>query len=283
MIIWIASYPKSGNTWVRAILNSLLYSKDTKININELQNKIRQFPIMKDFSEITKGSLDEEQFAKNCIYAQDKLNLDNKIKFFKTHNALWKFGNYAFTDESNTLGVIHVVRDPRNVITSILNHFNKTINNYEKALKFILDKKRMFGPEKLSLSENDLPTIISSWSNHYRSWKKFKKNNLLIKYENLLLKPDVEYLKIVDFLKKTINFKFEESKIKNVIENTQFEKLKTQENITGFMEAASKKNNEKINFFHLGPKNKWENLLNSNIKKSIENIFKDEMKELGYL
>jgi len=282
MIIWIASYPKSGNTWVRAILNSLLYSKDSKININELQNKIRQFPIMKDFNEITKGSLDEEQFAKNCIYAQEKLNLDNKIKFFKTHNALWKLGNHAFTDELNTLGVIHVVRDPRNVITSILNHFKNLVSNYDEAFKFLTNSKKRFGNE-VSLAENDLPTIISSWSNHYKSWCKFKKNNLLIKYENLVLYPETEYLKITNFLKKTINFQFEDSQIKKVIKNTQFEKLQSQEKINGFIEAPENKHDKKIKFFHLGPENKWEKILNKTIKNDIENSFRDEMKELGYL
>jgi len=282
MIIWIASYPKSGNTWVRAILNSLLYSKDSKIDINKLQNKIRQFPIMSDFSEITKSTLNEEQFAKNCIYAQEKLNLDNKIKFFKTHNALWKFDNYAFTDELNTLGVIHVVRDPRNVITSILNHFKSYINNYNEAYEFLTNPKKRFG-NQISLGEIDIPTIISSWSNHYKSWSKFKKNYLLIKYENLLNDPEKEYLKITKYLKKTINFQFEDTQIKKIIENTNFEKLQSQEKIDGFVEAPDNKLDKKVKFFHLGPENRWEKILNDNIKNDIENIFRDEMKDLGYL
>jgi len=282
MIIWIASYPKSGNTWVRAILNSLLYSKDSKININELQNKIRQFPIMRDFNEITKGSLNEEQFAKNCIYAQEKLNLDNKIKFFKTHNALWKLGNHAFTDETNTLGVIHVVRDPRNVITSILNHFNAYISDYNEAYKFLINPKKRFG-NQISLEEIDIPTIISSWSNHYKSWSKFKKNYLLIKYENLLNNPEPEYLKIIKYLKKTINFEFEDAQIKKIIDNTKFEKLQSQEKIDGFIEATENRLDKKVKFFHLGPENRWEKILNDNIRNDIENIFRDEMKDLGYL
>ena len=281
MIIWIASYPKSGNTWVRAIISSLLYSNKNEVNINNL--KIRQFPNRRDFKDIITDFASEEQFAKNCIYAQEKLNLDNKVKFFKTHNAYWKLGEYAFTDEKNSLGVIHVVRDPRNVITSIINHFNKTINDYEKALNFLMDEKRMFGPEKLSLTENDLPTIISSWSNHYNSWKKFKKNNLLIKYENLLFNPDEEFLKIANFLKEILNFQFDASNIKDVINNTKFEKLKNQENIDGFIEAATDKNKKNLKFFHLGPQNKWEDLLEDNIKNTIQDKFIDEMKELGYL
>lgn len=281
MIIWIASYPKSGNTWVRAIINSLLFSKNNQININNL--KVRQFPLRKDFEGIISNFRDEREFAKNCIFSQERLNLDNKIKFFKTHNAFWKLGEYAFTNELNTLGVIHVVRDPRNVVTSIMNHFSKTIDNYEKAFKFISDTKRMFGPETSTLEENDLPTIISSWSNHYNSWRKFRKNNLLIKYENLLENPEDEYLKIINFLKKLINFKIKEEDVLKIIKNTQFNELKDQENKDGFREAAKDQNDKERQFFYLGPKNKWENLLDKNIKDLIEKNFEKEMRELGYL
>ena len=281
MIIWIASYPKSGNTWVRAIISSLINSIDSKININDL--KIRQFPIVSDFKDLITDFKSEEQFAKNCIHAQTKLNLDNKIKFFKTHNALWKLGKFSFTNEINSKGVIHIVRDPRNVITSILNHFNKTIDTYDKAFKFITDDKRMFGPNKMSLAENDLPTIISSWNNHYNSWKKFKKNNLLIKYENLLNYPEKEFLKISNFLTKTTDLKIDEFRVENAIEYTKFQNLKSQEIKSGFIESARGKNNENLNFFHLGPDNNFKKFLNKKIKDNIENIFKKEMIELGYL
>ena len=83
--------------------------------------------------------------------------------------------------------------------------------------------------------------------------------------------------------KKTINFQFEDSQIKKVIKNTQFEKLQSQEKINGFIEAPENKHDKKIKFFHLGPENKWEKILNKTIKNDIENSFRDEMKELGYL
>ena len=281
MIIWIASYPKSGNTWVRAIISSFLNSNSSEIDINNL--KIRQFPLAQDFKELISDFKSEEQFVKNCIHAQEKINLDNQIKFFKTHSAYWKYGNYAFTNENNSLGVIHVVRDPRNVITSVLNHFNQTANSYEKAMRFITDDKKMLSSENLLLSENDIPTIISSWSNHYNSWKKFKKNNLLIKYENLLIKPEDEFQKIAEFLKKLVKTKINPSQIYNTIKNTEFKRFKNQESINGFKEAAKNKNNENINFFHLGPDNNWKKLLSENTKKTIESAFGKEMRELGYL
>tara|TARA_B100001939_G_scaffold142496_1_gene123288 strand:- start:597 stop:1442 length:846 start_codon:yes stop_codon:yes gene_type:complete len=281
MIIWIASYPKSGNTWVRAIISSFLNSNFDEIDINNLE--IRQFPLVQDFKGLINDFKSEDQFIKNYIHAQEKINLDNQIKFFKTHNAYWKYNNYAFTNEISSLGVIHVVRDPRNVITSIMNHFSQTANSYEKALKFITDDKKMLSTKNLPLSENDIPIIISSWSNHYNSWKKFKKNNLLIKYENLLIKPESEFQKIAEFLKKTIKTKINSSQIYNTIKNTKFEKFKTQENINGFREAAKNEKNENISFFHLGPENNWKKLLSEDTKKTIESTFGNEMRELGYL
>ena len=96
MIIWLASYPKSGNTWIRLFLNALLYSKENSVDINNIN--IQQFPNKKHFEDLTNDVGNVSEFVKNCNLAQTKLNLDNKIKFFKTHNALWKSGLYSFTE-----------------------------------------------------------------------------------------------------------------------------------------------------------------------------------------
>lgn len=121
MIIWLASYPKSGNTWVRLFLEALIFSKEKNLDINKAN--IRQFPLRRDFHGLTNNVDNINEFISNSIVSQEKVNLDNKIKFFKTHNAYWKSGNYSFTNEENTLGVIHIVRDPRNVITSLKKSF----------------------------------------------------------------------------------------------------------------------------------------------------------------
>jgi len=46
---------------------------------------------------------------------------------------------------------------------------------------------------------------------------------------------------------------------------------------------VNKISNEKVDFFRLGPKNKWEDSLEKNIQKELEDTFKKEMRELGYL
>ena len=272
MIVWLASYPKSGNTWVKIFLNSILSSED-KIDINK--NNIRLFPLRSDFDTLDIDVDNVKEFADNCLDAQNLINLDNKIKFFKTHNALWRLGEKTFTDKENTMGVLHIVRDPRNVITSLKNHFNK--KNYEDALIFLKDEKKSIG-SKDQIDNSHLPTIISSWSNHYNSWKKIKKNYLLIKYEKLLENPLEEFIKISEFIEKIYKQKFDRAKIERAVINCGFEKLKEQEEKHGFIEAM---NNQK--FFFLGPKNNWKNLIDAKIQKDIEESFKKEMIELGYL
>ena len=207
MIIWLASYPKSGNTWVRLFLNSLIYTNDKISNINNIH--IGQFPNRKHFKEITDNVDDLSEFAKNCINAQLKINLSNKIKIFKTHHAYWTNGNNKFTNINTTLGVIYVVRDPRNIITSLKNHFN--LNNYDDALNFLLDEKKVITFENQKIEIN-LPHIISSWKNHFNSWKKMEKNYLLIKYENLLSAPEEEFEKITNYIETIFDRKFEKKK-----------------------------------------------------------------------
>ena len=276
MIIWLSSYPKSGNTWVRLFLDNLL-SPNKEFNIND--NVIGQFPLRSHFLNLSDNIDNQDEFAKNCIKAQQKVNLENTLKIFKTHNAFWNWrgGEHTFTDEINTLGVIYIVRDPRNIITSVLNYFHK--KNYYDALEFMKENKILGGNE----AEIGLPTIIGSWSNHYNSWKKFKKNFLIIKYENLIKNPFEEFSKIISYLESITDLKFENKNVLKAIEECTFDNVSNQEDKFGFNDNS--KRNKELNkkFFNLGPKNKWQNILNKKIVKEIEEVFKTEMKELGYL
>ncbi len=284
MIIWLASYPKSGNTWVRSFLNSLLFNKDNKADLSEL-GKIDQYPKRSHFLNLVNEIDNIEELSSNWIKSQEILNYDKQIKLFKTHHALCNYKNFFFTNDEVSLGVIHVVRDPRNVITSILYHFSK--KNYSEAKDFLFDENKALG-KKFDMNDpnvnRNIFTIISSWKNHYNSWKQFKKNYILIKYEDLVQDPYGEFNKLSDYLSKILNLNFDETKIKSAIKSNSFENLKKMEKENGFAEAAkNKETGERKIFFNLGPKNNWEKLLDIEFKEDIEKEFKTEMCELGYI
>ena len=278
MIIWLASYPKSGNTWVRAMLSSLLYSHDGCFNIKNL-SKIDNYPNRQYFKNFVNDFRNIHEIKKNWIPTQDKLNLDNKVKFFKTHNALCKLDNYSFSNSENTLATIYIVRDPRNVITSIVNFFNYT---YEQAKNFMFNSGQAIYPD---VDQSwSMGSILGSWSDHYNHWTKNNPKLLLIKYEDLILNAENELNKIVNFINKYKKIDTNETKIKNCIKTTSFENLKKNEEEGLFKENTKNfTTGEKINFFYMGKKNRWENLLNKKIQIEIEQKFSKEMKELNYL
>ena len=138
MIFWIASYPKSGNTWIRSLLSSYYYTEDGVFTGDSLLKNIGQFPEKKHFKTFDYNMAVPGDTAKFWIKAQEQLNKDKKLRFFKTHNFLGKIGNTQFTDEKNTLAAIYIIRDPRNVITSLKNHFEMS---YEESLNLWLMKE----------------------------------------------------------------------------------------------------------------------------------------------
>ncbi len=284
MIIWLASYPKSGNTWVRSFLNSLLFNKNNEANLEEL-SKIDQYPKRSHFINLVTEIDNIQELSLNWIKSQQILNQDNKIKFLKTHHAFCNYKNSYFTNNDVSLGVVHIVRDPRNVISSILYHFSK--KNYKEAKEFLFDENKALG-KKFDINDpnanRNIFTIISSWKNHYNSWKQFKKNYLLVKYEDLIQDPYKEFNKLSDYLSKIVNINFDSNKINSAIKSNSFENLKKLETKNGFAEAIrDKQTGEKKQFFNLGPDNDWNKLLDNDLKESIETEFKNEMGELGYI
>ena len=121
MIVWLASYPKSGNTLVRSMLAAYFFSNDGVYNFDLIKN-IKQFPINAPFERMGIDIKNEEEVIKNYIRVQESFNKKDSVQFLKTHSYLFNINNNAFTDLNNSLGVIYIVRDPRNIVTSFANH-----------------------------------------------------------------------------------------------------------------------------------------------------------------
>ena len=282
MIIWLSSYPKNGNTWLRSLISAYYYTKDGFFLSDKQLNHIPQFPVknyLEGFSYNQNLPGDTSRF---WIAAQDKINLEKKIKFFKTHSALVKLGQNNFTNKKNTLGGIYIVRDPRNVLDSMSRHFQI---DYEKALDVMQDQNNFTYDFKKKNDYSDYQ-FISSWEKNYQSWKN---NNLIpvkfLKYEDLLKETFLVFKEIINFINKISNNKegFSREKAKNAVSSTSFENLKKIEENQGFNEGIiARENKKKIPFFNLGPKNEWKKNFDSEFIDRLNNIFEKNLIELNY-
>jgi len=257
MILWLASYPKSGNTLLRSMLSAYFFSKDGVY----------------------------ENIIKNYIKVQEKFVSKNSVQFVKTHSQLFNFYNkYPFTTNNNSLGVIYIVRDPRNVAMSFANHSDITI---EESVDTMINK---FFLGRNYVHQNKYESVVYSgnWSSNYKSWKSFDEIDkyLLIKYEELISDREKTFTKILKFI-NSLNkstFHLEKHKLNNVLKTTDFGYLKTLEKEKGFPEAKkTKKKNKTIAFFDSGPARNWKKELDKKNIKKLETAFKNEMLELGYL
>ena len=284
MIFWIASYPKNGNTWLRALISAYYYSKDGVFNQAVLKN-IGQFPERSHFTNFDYNMLEITDTTKFWIKAQEKINEDNKLRFFKTHNIFGAVNDFEFTNKKNSAGCIYIVRDPRNVITSLKNHYEL---NDTQALEWMINSKK-FIHDVENVSKNGYSDFqfISSWSANYKSWKTQSEIPIkIIRYEDLLNETYVVFKNVLEFINKVLNIKekLNKNKIKNSVSSTFFHKLKNEEKKIGFAESViSKKNKERIPFFNLGPDNDWRKILDKNQQLKLADTFKDDLKELGYV
>ena len=276
MISWIASYPKSGNTFIRSFLASYFFSDTGKFDFDLLYN-ILQFPSLK-FSKTDLFS--KKDAAQNWIYNQNFF-FKNKDTFLKTHNTLIEFEGYKFTSPKQTRGAIYIVRDPRNVVLSMSHHYSLT---YEESFKKMINSEASL-LEKTFNNDHSNFTFLGSWSNHYKSWRDNNEFKVLfLKYEDFEKNAEKEFKKILSFIYELKNEKFiiNDKKFSNALKSTNFTTLKNKENVYGFEESIYSDKGKKLNFFNFGFQNKWQKKLPHDIVKKINLSLKNEIIELGY-
>jgi len=282
-IFWLASYPKSGNTMLRLFLSLYFFSEDGTLNdfnviknINNLNN-YKNYEKLKDIPPLDSFVSNPEIISNYWLRAQKKIieQHPKKIIFLKTHNAQITFNSLNFTNNSVTRGFIYIVRDPRSVLLSTMDHYHH--KNYEDAAKYLLSDKHI-----TYVKGNFLPEFILSWKSHFLSWKGFLNENknlgLIIKYEDMVQRSKETFLDILSFFQTKINFDIDMKKFTNSVDAIQFKKLKKLEKEISFDEKA----NRAKNFFRKGIVDEWKSVLPKSIANNIKKSFEEEMRDLNY-
>ena len=227
-------------------------------------------------------TVSQEEASKNWILNQNFFFNKKNLNLVKTHNCLSPFKGNEFTTKNETLGAIYIVRDPRNIITSLTHHYSL---DYNEAFKHMINSESSLLEKSHELDHSNF-TYLGSWSNHYKSWKNNSNFKVLfLRYEDLQTAKENTFEKIILFINQLTNrdLKIDESKFLNSIKSTNFSNLKNKEFNEGFEESVySNKTGKKINFFNLGFNNRWQKLLPSDIKEMLNKHYINELKELDY-
>ena len=275
-IFWLASYPKSGNTWFRVFLANLLQDSDKPASINQLE----------DTSIASSRWLFEEAVgieASDLLYEEvDRLRpevyrfLSNEVKksvFLKIHDA------YTFLDDGRPLvppeasrGVIYIIRSPLDVAVSYANHSGISI---DQAIK------RMNNEANCFCNEPDRPGIqlrqrLLSWGSHVRSWTEAEHPDLhLLRFEDMRCSPLETFTGAVKFL----GIEKSAQQIEKALEFSHISELQRQEREYGFVEKSAACHS----FFHKGEIGAWRGVLTDKQVETIVNAHQNVMKQFGYL
>ncbi len=277
-IIWISSYPKSGNTFLRAMLSAFFYSEDGIFKQDYLKN-IAEFP--RDFFDL-KSSNNFLNEIKEYEEIQKKISsTDKEIIFLKTHLANLTINKiFPTINKDYSMCSIYIVRDPRNVILSLKNHYNLDI---KECLNFLMNEKNFICMKNKDLSKGY--TLLLDWASNYLSWKNQKNiNTIFVKFEDLVLDQEKTFIYILNELKKFMNLNIDQKKIENVVKTTNFKYLRQLEEKEGFIEnkVMGIKDNKNF-FFNKGSAQNFNKDLDPSIAEKIKKKYKNLLLELSYL
>tara|TARA_X000000368_G_C22973854_1_gene686731 strand:+ start:30 stop:917 length:888 start_codon:yes stop_codon:yes gene_type:complete len=290
-IFWISSYPKSGNTLVRAILTGLFYSDDGSVEFENMRNiglfeTTRRLNFIKSINKKDFYNLGDLKVLSRYwqkIQTNQELKIEKGFGFLKTHSCLVSIKNNLFTSADITKGYIYVVRDPRDLCISWAYHSNYSIDQSIQFLCNPLSVLKWVNKSKYSIiPKNIFPLqFISSWDEHVKSWTKndIEVPKLIIKYEDLVTNKETVIKKVIEFFNKNFEIKINNTnnRLKNILRTTSFSYMKNMEVKNSFDEAMPWSD-----FFREGKKQQWKKVLNKEQQSKILDSFKEYMDQFGY-
>lgn len=275
-IIWLASYPKSGNTWFRAFLTALL--NDGELDINEMKTDgiFSSRAIFENITDIDSTEIYDEE-AKNMLPHVFQALSSGYLKeqlFIKIHDAYTLNTNKApIVPTEPTQCAVYFIRNPLDVVASLANHNGSTI---DEAINLINNPKGALANQKGNFNvNNQFKQLMLSWSGHVESWTaNLPFPVIVIRYEDMKAETFGSFKKAIEFMGITI----QPEQIEKAIAASKFEQLQQKEQEKGF----SEKSISSKHFFRKGETGGWRNELTQQQAQLILNNHKKLMEKYGY-
>ena len=271
-LIWLASYPKSGNTWLRAFIHNLLQNPDAPAKPNELD----QFTIGHNhrvWYDKAAGKSTRDLTGAEIAQLRPKVHQLMYLshpdsRFVKSHNFVAEMDGTMTVDMTYTAGIIYVLRNPLDVCPSMTNHFGMSIQEAADAL---------CNPDAGTLADDrHVPEKWGTWSDHVETWTgQQHPQKLILRYEDMKAKPFKEFNKVVKFL----GLKPPRARIQKAIKFSDFKTLQKLEEEHGFKESSSKSER----FFNSGRSGGWREQLSEEQVRQIIDANREQMERFDYI
>lgn len=273
-ILWLASYPKSGNTWIRAFLANLIADRAGPLTPNELKNFADDEALPERFSELAgrpSYGLRFEELAElrprvHALIAQRA----EGTRLVKSHNMTGSVDGYPLYNWQVTAGAIYVVRNPLDVAVSMTHHFGLSMDEAIDRL----------GSEQVATANDAMfvTQMLGSWSRHVAGWmevaERLGPRVLVLRYEDLLERPGKYFAKV----SKMMGIQ-DKVRIERAVKHAGFQTLSALEKREGFIEAASGQSR----FFRVGRANQWREVLSRDQVARVLNDHRRQMARFKYL
>jgi hypothetical protein len=272
-LVWIAAYPKSGSTWLRAFLHNYIRQSDTPCDIDRLTDLTAADTNAERYHRYdprpaSAYSIADVQRMRRLVH-RDLTALDSTLVFVKTHNARLDVAGAPLITPQVTAGAIVIVRDPRDIAVSYSRHRGRSI---DETIGFMADPEAATGGTDSKVYER-----LASWSIHVDSWTgRPDPRVLVLHYESMIATPEATFGAVIRFLGQNPP----EDRLKRAIRFSAFAELRAQEQAKGFKERPAEST---APFFGTGQPGHWRTVLTPAQQARIEADHAAVMRRYGYL
>jgi hypothetical protein len=271
-IVWLASYPKSGNTWLRAFLANLVADGSEPVPLVELPQYCEDEARPELFSALAGRPSTELSFEQICelrprVHA-DIAARSPGTRLVKTHNCAGLIDRHPLHNPAVTAGAIYVLRNPLDVAVSMTHHFGLSVDG---AIDRLGDDRVATANDALFVTQ-----VLGSWSHHVRSWADLAgPRTLVLRYEDMARDPVGQFARAA----RLVGMGEDRARIRRAVKHSSFETLAAMEERDGFAEASDRTSR----FFREGASGQWREVMTPSQVARVVEDHRVQMTRFGYL